>query len=100
MKQIAKEFSIPFLVISSFFKLTPKFCFGQDTYNRFENPSSFFKPAEIADNENIEVIVPAYDFLPADFITLHITQFGEQTDFYIYRLFNELYTKEERNAEY
>jgi translation initiation factor eIF-2B subunit beta len=87
-------------VISSFFKLTPKFCFRQDTYNRFVNPSLVYKPEETAQNENIEVVVPAFDFLPPEYITLHITQFGEQTNFYIYRLFNELYTKEERNAKY
>lgn len=97
---MAKEFSVPFLVISTFYKLTPKFCFGQDTYNEFVNPRKIVSPEKLKGVEGIDVLVPTYDFLPPEYITLHITEFGEFTNFYIYRLFNEIYTKEEKNANY
>lgn len=36
---IAKEFSVPFLVVSSLYKLTPKYSFNQQTFNSFLNPN-------------------------------------------------------------
>jgi translation initiation factor 2B subunit (eIF-2B alpha/beta/delta family) len=48
----------------------------------------------------VNPVFPKYDFLPPEYITLHITQDGEHTTSYIYRLFNEVYSKEELNAEY
>lgn len=48
----------------------------------------------------MNVVIPRFDFVPPEFITLHITQKGEHTTSYIYRLFNEIYMKEETNADY
>lgn len=97
---MAKEFSIPFLVVSSQYKLTPKFCFNQMTYNEFQNPNQIFPAHKLLDSDSLDILVPAFDFVPPEYITLHITETGEFTNFYIYRLFNEIYTKEEINANY
>lgn len=40
---IAKEFSVPFLVVSSLYKLTPKYSFNQQTFNSFLNPNQIIK---------------------------------------------------------
>lgn len=96
----AKEYSVPFLVVSPLYKLTPKYCFGQQTFNSLLNPSHIIQEENLPGQENVDVIIPQYDFLPPDFITLHINQKGEHSTSYIYRLFNEFYTKEETKATY
>lgn len=40
---IAKEFSVPFMVVSPLYKLTPKYSFNQHTFNSFLNPSEILK---------------------------------------------------------
>jgi translation initiation factor 2B subunit (eIF-2B alpha/beta/delta family) len=39
MAMVAKDFSVPFLVVSGIFKLTPHYAFGQETYNSLLNPA-------------------------------------------------------------
>lgn len=96
----AKEYSVPFLVVSPVYKLTPKYSFGQQTFNALLNPSDILQEENKPGQENIDTLIPFYDFLPPDFITLHINQKGEHSTSYIYRLFDEFYTKEETNANY
>ena len=97
---MAKEYSVPFLVVSPLYKLTPKYCFSQQTFNTLLNPSIIHKESNKPGDENLSIAVPKFDYLPPEYITLHITQKGDQTTAYIYRLFNEIYTKDEMNADF
>lgn len=45
--------------------------------------------------ENIEVIVPAYDYVPPELVSLYITNLGGQTPQYIYRVFSEFYSQDD-----
>ena len=45
--------------------------------------------------ELIQPVVPMYDYVPPEYVSLYITKEGGQTPKYIYRLFSELYSKEE-----
>ncbi len=41
------------------------------------------------------MIVPAYDYVPPELISLYITNLGGQTPQYIYRVFTELYSQDD-----
>ena len=43
---------------------------------------------------NVDVVVPGYDYIAGDYITLFITNTGEYTPAYLYREFSELYLKQ------
>ena len=45
--------------------------------------------------DQIDVVIPCYDFVPSEYISLIIGQEGEYTTDYIYRLYKESYDKEE-----
>lgn len=81
----AKEFSIPVIVISAMYKLTPLYPFDPMKLNELLAPSSImtFENGDIPDN--FEAIVPAYDYVPPEYISLYITNQGGFTPNYIYR---------------
>ena len=45
--------------------------------------------------ENIEVIVPGYDYVPPEMISLYITNQGGYTPKYIYSIFTEFYAQDD-----
>jgi translation initiation factor eIF-2B subunit beta len=45
--------------------------------------------------ENIETIVPAYDYVPPELVNLYITNLGGYTPKYIYRIFSDFYSQED-----
>ena len=45
--------------------------------------------------ENLEIIVPAYDYVPPELISLYITNLGGYTPKYIYRVFADMYSQED-----
>lgn len=45
-------------------------------------------------SENIDVVIPGYDYVEPDYVTLFITNMGENTPAYLYRIFSEYYVKE------
>jgi len=95
MSMVAKDHSVPMVVVTPMFKITPKYAFGQDTFNKFKEPKMMFTRKERLEEENIDVVVPMFDYIPSEYISLIITQVGEHTTDYIYRLFKDVYSKEE-----
>ena len=90
----AKSQQVPLIVIAGIYKLTPHFPFEQDTYNELINPATVFSKREQANYENIDVLVPRFDYVAPEYIQLYITNFGEHTPSYLYRVFSEYYLKE------
>ena len=92
----AKEHSIPVVVVSAMYKLTPMYPFDPMKLNELLAPSTILEFEDGDIPENIEAIVPAYDYVPPDLISLFITNQGGFTPNYIYRQFSDQYSKEEK----
>lgn len=74
------------------YKLTPLYPFDFLTYNEIISPAQLFKLEETDVKENIDVIVPAYDYVPPELVSLFITNIGGYTPKYIYRIFSDFYS--------
>lgn len=89
-----KAHLVPLIVVGGTFKLTPKIPFEQDSYNELINPASIFSLDSEEKLENIDVIIPGYDYIAPEYVTLCITNLGEHTPAYIYRVFSEYYARQ------
>lgn len=89
-----KAHLVPVIVIGGIYKLTPKISFEQDTYNDLLHPGAYFTSTGEENPENVDVIIPSYDYITPDYVTLYITNMGEHTPAYLYRVFSEYYVKE------
>lgn len=90
----AKAHLVPLIIIAGAYKLTPNFPFEQDTYNELINPGILFDRIQGEKANNVSVIVPSLDYISPEYISLYVTNFGEHTPSYLYRLFAEYYMKE------
>lgn len=81
----AREHAVPVIVVSAMYKLTPTYPFDPLKLNELLAPSTIFEYEDGDEIENIEAICPAFDYVPADFISLFITNQGGFTPNYIYR---------------
>jgi translation initiation factor eIF-2B subunit beta len=83
------------IVLGAVYKLTPLYPFDFLTYNELGSPQQIL-PLEESDNKHlIQAIVPAYDYVPPELVSLYITNHGGQTPKYIYRIFSEFYSQED-----
>jgi len=78
------------------YKLTPMYPFDPMRLNELLSPSSILELEDGDCSANIEAIVPAFDYVPPEFISLFITNQGGFTPNYIYRQFSDQYSKEEK----
>ena len=81
----AKEHSVPVIVVSAMYKLTPMYPFDPMKLNELLAPSMILQPEDGDCTENIEAVVPCYDYVPPEYIALYITNQGGFTPNYIYR---------------
>jgi translation initiation factor eIF-2B subunit beta len=95
---MAKEYSIPVIVLAPMHNFTPFYAFSQDSFNEFLRPQTFFSRAYSA--KNIEVQIAKYDLIGSDYLTILITQYGEYSDSYVYRAFSEYYGEIEYGYEF
>jgi translation initiation factor eIF-2B subunit beta len=78
------------------YKLTPLYPFDPMKLNELLAPSSIMNFEDGDCPENLEAIVPAFDYVPPEYISLYITNQGGFTPTYIYRQFSDNYSKEEK----
>ncbi|TNV78355.1 hypothetical protein FGO68_gene3293 [Halteria grandinella] len=91
----AQAHSVPVYVIGPMYKMTPLYPFDFLTFNELLSPKEIFTLGEHDKAENIEVVVPAYDYVPPELVSLYITPQGGQTPKYIYRVFTEFYSQDD-----
>ena len=60
-------------MIGAQYKLTPLYPFDFQTYNEMSSPLTIFQLEENDKKENIEVVVPAFDYVPPELVSLYIT---------------------------
>lgn len=90
----AKCYNIPVITLANTIKLTEKYAFEQNTYNELYNPQ-LINNGESTSSQLPSTIVSRFDYIPPEYLTLFITNRGEYTPAYIYKLFNDYYLKEE-----
>lgn len=87
----AHAHQVPVFAMGSFYKLTPLHPTDQHTYNEYLEPSKIFRADQFDELENIEVVVPAYDYVPPRLVNVILTSQEDYTPENIYRAFHELY---------
>ncbi|XP_054711547.1 translation initiation factor eIF-2B subunit beta-like [Uloborus diversus] len=93
----AKYHSIPFVVLAPMFKLTPQYVSStdQEGFNHMLSPEDVISFADDEVLSGVEVINPAYDYVPPDLVTLLISNLGGNAPSYVYRLLSELYHRDD-----
>lgn len=89
----AQAHSVPVFVVSSVTKLTPLYPFDDTTFNELRSPQIFGLDLDHKGKENVEVLVPVYDYVPPELVSLFVTNLGGQTPNYIYSVLSEFYNK-------
>ena len=69
----AKEHKVPLFVVGALYKLTPLHPIDSLTYNEFLSPDKVFRQEEEDVVENIDVVVPLYDYVPPKLVSLILT---------------------------
>lgn len=88
----AKEHHVPVVGLSSTFLLTPQFAHSShEGLGQLLSPSMIVQYNANLCQENVEVVNPAYDFLPPAVMDLYVTNNGSHQPSYIYRLLSEFY---------
>ncbi len=86
------------MCVTGLFKLCPVFPHDKDPFNILLSPSAV---ANHTGEENLEIVNPAYDYIPPELVDLYITNIGGHQPSYIYRLVGEYYhTPDEMGNEY
>ncbi len=89
--------SVPVVCVTGLFKLCPVFPHVKDSFNMLLSPSAAVNHSE----EGLEIVNPAYDYIPPELVDLYITNIGGHQPSYIYRLVAEYYhTQDKMGNEY
>ncbi|DAZ96449.1 TPA: hypothetical protein N0F65_006495 [Lagenidium giganteum] len=89
----AKKCSVPVVCVAGLIKLCPLYPHDLDVLNQLVAPSTIFNYEDAL--ENVEVLNPAYDYVPPEFVSLYITNTGAHQPSYIYRLLAEYYSPQD-----
>lgn len=87
----AKELSVPVVCVTGLFKLSPVYRHDQDAFNDLKSPSALLEYSEVAKMQDVDVLNPAYDYIPPELVDLYITNTGGHQTSYTYRLLSEYY---------
>jgi translation initiation factor eIF-2B subunit beta len=92
----ARQYSVPVVCITGLYKLCPLYPHDQDTFNELNTPSPALRFGEhSAFSIEVDVVNPAFDYIPPDLVDLFITNFGGHQPSYIYRLLAEYYSPQD-----
>ncbi|CAN0268106.1 unnamed protein product, partial [Ectocarpus fasciculatus] len=76
-------------------QLCPLFPHDQDTFNCLLSPAAVMSYKDKDSMKNVEVLNPAYDYIPPNLVDLYITNMGGLQPSYIYRLLAEYYHRDD-----
>ncbi|KAF2273241.1 translation regulator GCD7 [Westerdykella ornata] len=91
----AKEHQTPVVVISGMYKLSPLYPSDTDELIEYGDAGSVvpFEDGEFVDRVDVEN--PLYDYVPADLVSLYITNLGGHAPSYLYRIVADHYRQED-----
>ncbi|PRD20893.1 UNVERIFIED_CONTAM: Eif2b2 [Trichonephila clavipes] len=89
----AEHHSVPFIVLAPLFKLTPQYVSSSDQegFNYMLPPEDLILYEDHELLKAVEIINPAFDYVPPENITLIIFNNGGNAPSYVYRPLSELY---------
>ncbi|CAI5718744.1 unnamed protein product [Peronospora effusa] len=89
----AKKCSVPVVCVAGLIKLSPLYAHDLDVLSELLAPSSIYSYEDTVDN--LEVLNPAYDYVPPECVRIFITNTGAHQPSYIYRLLAEYYSPQD-----
>ncbi|OQR89235.1 translation initiation factor eIF-2B beta subunit [Thraustotheca clavata] len=89
----AKKFCVPVVSVAGLFKLCPLYPHDVDVLNELVSPAHILNYDETL--PNMDVLNPANDYVPPEFVTIFITNTGAYQPSYIYRLLTEYYSPQD-----
>ncbi|RLN55019.1 hypothetical protein BBJ29_006853 [Phytophthora kernoviae] len=89
----AKKCSVPVVCVAGLIKLSPLYAHDLDVLSELLAPSNIFNYEDTVDN--LEVLNPAYDYVPPECVRIFITNTGAHQPSYIYRLLAEYYSPQD-----
>lgn len=87
----AREHSVPVVVVTGLFKLCPLFPHNLEAFNELRSPAAVLDYSSCQSLPDAEVLNPAFDYVPPEWLDLYITNTGGHQPSYIYRLMSEYY---------
>ncbi|KAJ8524006.1 hypothetical protein ON010_g17111 [Phytophthora cinnamomi] len=103
----AKKCSVPVVCVAGLIKLSPLYAHDLDVLSELLAPSSIYNYEDTVDNVRatnatdtcdlliLEVLNPAYDYVPPECVRIFITNTGAHQPSYIYRLLAEYYSPQD-----
>lgn len=94
----ARHYSVPFVVLTGLYKLCPLYPYpsDMDMYCNFGSPADTLSFRELSYDQNPRVKVPSplYEYVPAELVTLYISEQAHNPSF-LHRLLSEYYHPED-----
>lgn len=96
----AKNYNVPLLVCAPNYKFSPTYLpsFDPVVCNSFASPENVL-PCESAFQSSLDIVVPMYDYVPPELVTLIIGSGMGNAPSYVYRIVSELYSAEDNDLE-
>lgn len=91
----AKRHSVPVLVCAAFYKFTPVFLPTIEEYNSQSAVTNVMPFGEAFNCQSVQVVSPVFEKIPAQLISLYITQTSAVSPSHLYRLIGEYYHPED-----
>jgi len=91
----AKHHSVPLMVCTGLYKLSPLYPYDQDTFNDCISPGSVIRFENADELSDVHIDCPAFDYIPPELVDLFVTNIGGHNPSYIYRLLVEYYNPED-----
>lgn len=91
----AKFHSVPFIVATGLYKLSPLYPIDQDTVNDSLSPTAVLTYEDANTMQSVDVKNPAFDYIPPELVGLFVTNYGGHAASYVYRLLAEYYSPED-----
>jgi len=96
LAEAAKYYSVPFVVISGMYKLSPVYPSGKDFINDMSSPGNIISFKDVdsieIDSREVDVLNPVLDYIPPELVSLYLTNYGVHNPSYIYRMLAEYYS--------
>uniref|UniRef100_A0A6U4LTB6 Translation initiation factor eIF2B subunit beta n=1 Tax=Hemiselmis andersenii TaxID=464988 RepID=A0A6U4LTB6_HEMAN len=95
----AKHHSVPFVVCTGMFKLSPTFPHDQYSLSELQSPASISGSGADSIDRSVRVLNPKTDYIPPQLIDLFLTNAGGHNPSYIYRLLAEYYSMQDQSLD-
>lgn len=94
----ARHFSVPCVVCTAMYKLSPLYPVDQETFGELLSPGHLLVSSSVPTGA-VQAHRPRCDYVPPELVTLFITNQECMSPSYIYRLLTEFYRPEDANLE-